>query len=110
MVVFSDNVIEGNLDKYGEVVKKLVDLKKSKKFKIGSTCSPENTLTYHTDTHKMKNLYLLYKTDNFNRAQKMEKKLMDRFSKIKNCSNDENQTGGNLENGNDEYFMYILFR
>ena len=110
MVIYSDNVIEGNLDKYGDVVKKLIDLKKSKKFMIGSTISPEDTLTYHTDTHKMKNLHILYKTDNYNRAQKMEKKLMDRFLKVKNCENGENQTGGKLEEGKLEYYMYILFR
>jgi hypothetical protein len=95
MVIYSDNIMEGNLDKYGDVVRKLVDLKKSKKFRIGSTSSLENALTYHIDKHKMKNLYVLYKTDNYNRAQKMEKKLMERFSKIKNCENEEDQIGGN---------------
>ena len=110
MVVYSDNVLEGNLDKYGDIVRKMVNLKKSKKFMIGGTHSIDERLTYHTDNNKMESMYILYKTDNYNRATKMEQKLQLRFSKIKNYINDENQNGGSLEEGHGEYFMYILFK
>ena len=110
MGVCSDKLVEGNLDKYGDIVRNLVELKKSKKFLIGSTHSPDDKLTYHTDTNKMKNMYLLYKTDNYNRATKMEKKLLERFSKIKNYINIEDQSGGDLEDGHNEYYMYVIFR
>ena len=29
---------------------------------------------------------------------------------IKNCENNEDQSGGSLEEGHNEYFMYILFK
>jgi predicted GIY-YIG superfamily endonuclease len=97
-------------DTYRECVKNIIQLKKTRLHYIGATNNPEERIDRHIEEKKMKNMYLLTKTRNKIQAEKLEKKLIERFKRESNSNKCINQSGGGEGIIEGENYIYLLLK
>lgn len=97
-------------DTYRECVKNIIQLKKTRLHYIGATINPEERIERHIEEKKMKNMYLLTKTENKLQAEKLEKKLIERFKRESNTNKCINQKGGGEGIVEGENYIYLLLK
>jgi len=94
-------IFQNERDSYNYCRNMILHLKRNKQFYIGSSANPEERLKDHVKDKNMKNMYLLCEVPNKLKSEKLEKRLIKRFS----IKNNVNQSGGG--EGIDEGINYV---